>query len=96
MSAVEKVVIPRPGNPAPRYPEMLRRAGVEGSVTARFVVDTLGMVEPASVQIVQSSHVLFEHSVREAIRRMRFVPAELQGRRVRQLVEQGYGFTITH
>lgn len=95
MTAVEKVVVPRRGNPAPRYPEMLRRAGVEGSVTARFVVDTLGMVEPASVQIVQASHALFEQAVREAIRRMRFVPAELQGRRVRQLVEQGYGFTIT-
>lgn len=95
MTSVEKVVVPRPGNPAPRYPEMLRRAGVEGTVTARFVVDTLGMVEPASVQIVQASHGLFEQSVREAIRRMRFVPAELEGRRVRQLVEQGYGFTIT-
>jgi periplasmic protein TonB len=95
MNAVEKVVVPRPGNPAPRYPELLRSAGVEGSVTARFVVDTLGTVEPASVRIVQATHVLFEQSVREAIRRMRFVPAELQGRRVRQLVEQRYGFTIT-
>jgi protein TonB len=95
VTSVERVVVPRAGNPAPRYPEMLRRAGVEGSVTARFVVDTLGMVEPASVQMVHASHPLFEQAVREAIRRMRFSPAELQGRRVRQLVEQGYGFTIT-
>ena len=36
----------------PRYPEMLRQAGIGGRVLVRFAVDTLGRVDPASVTVV--------------------------------------------
>jgi outer membrane biosynthesis protein TonB len=42
---VEKAVVAIPGTATPRYPAMLQSAGVEGSVRAQFVVDTLGRVE---------------------------------------------------
>jgi outer membrane biosynthesis protein TonB len=35
---VESAVTPAPGSEAPRYPDALRSAGVEGEVLAQFVV----------------------------------------------------------
>jgi protein TonB len=90
---VEREVVPL-GNAAPRYPEALRTAGVEGEVIAEFVVDTTGRVEPATVTIVRGAHPLFETAVRDALRRMRFRAAEAGGRRVRQLVRQPFTFSL--
>ena len=93
-NVVERAVAPL-GGAAPRYPEALRAAGASGEVVAEFVVDTAGRVEPSSVAIVASTHALFEQSVRDALRRMRFQPAEAGGRRVRQLVRQPFTFSLT-
>ncbi len=92
---VDKPVEPFANQPVPRYPAMLRSAGVEGRVDVRFVVDTLGRVEPASIQIIDSTHQQFVDSVLSALLRQRFLPAEVAGRRVRQLVTQPFVFTIT-
>lgn len=80
--------------PRPAYPEMLRAAGIEGRVVVRFVVDSAGRVEPQSIEVVEASHALFERAVREALPRFRFAPAEVGGRRVRQLVELPIAFTL--
>ncbi len=50
---VEKQVSPYPGNTAPRYPDMLRSANVEGEVLAQFVVDTTGRADMSHVQGAQ-------------------------------------------
>jgi periplasmic protein TonB len=92
---VEKPVLPLDGNPAPRYPTMLARAGVEGEVLLQFVVDTVGAVEPGSIHSIRATQPQFESAVREALVRARFVPAEYGGHRVRQLVEQSFTFAIT-
>lgn len=94
-NVVEKEVTPLPGSATPRYPSMLQSAGVDGSVRAQFVVDTLGRVEQGSFRALESTHDLFTASVREALARARFTPAEAGGRKVRQLVEQTFTFTIT-
>ena len=91
---VDRPVVAFPDNPAPRYPASLQAMGIAGDVVARFVVDTLGRVEPTSVAIAQSSHDLFERAVRDALSRARFHPAEWGGQRVRQLVEQRFAFSI--
>jgi protein TonB len=91
---VEKQVEVAPGNAPPRYPDALRDRGVEGSVVAQFVVDAAGRVEDGSVRFVRSDNVLFEAAVRTALMRMRFVPAEVGGRKVRQLVQMPFVFTI--
>ena len=91
---VEREVQPLGGG-APRYPETLRSAGVEGTVVTEFVVDTTGRVESAGVTIVGGAHPLFEAAVRQALRGMRFRPAEAGGRKVRQLVRQPFTFALT-
>jgi len=92
---VEKAVVALPGTAAPRYPSMLQSAGVDGSVRAQFVVDTLGRVEQGTFRALESTHDLFTASVREALARARFTPAQVGGRKVRQLVEQTFTFSIT-
>jgi protein TonB len=92
---VEKPVVPAPGSTSPRYPDMLRQAGVEGEVLAQFVVDTTGRAEAGSLKVLKSSHDLFVQSVRNALPNMRFIPAEVGGRKVKQLVQQPFTFSIT-
>jgi len=75
------------------YPAMLRHQQVEGRVVAEFVVDTLGRVEPKSVRIVSATHALFANAARSALPRARYTPAELEGRKVRQLVVLPVRFT---
>ena len=91
---VDKAVVPRSGNPAPVYPGALRAAQVEGSVVARFIVDTTGRAEPASITFPESTHPDFATAVRQALLRSRYLPAVVAGRPVRQLVEQRFAFTI--
>ncbi len=82
------------GSGAPRYPEALRSSGVEGKVVALFVVDEKGRAEADSVRFLSSDNALFDEAVRRALPRMRFVPAEIGGRKVRQLVQMPFVFTI--
>src|SRR6478609_5687613 len=91
---VEKPVVPAPGSISPRYPDMLRQAGVEGEVLAQFVVDTTGKAEPGSLKILKSSHDMFVQSVKNALPNMKFIPAEVGGRKVKQLVQQPFTFSI--
>lgn len=92
---VEKQVTVVPGAAPPRYPEVLRSAGVEGQVTALFVVDEEGRAEEESIRFVRSDNRLFEDAVRVALHRMRFIPAEIGGRKVRQLVQMPFVFTLS-
>ena len=92
---VEKQVIQAPGSPTPRYPEMLKAGGVEGEVLAQFVVDTTGRAEPSTFKVLKTSHELFTVAVRNALPSMRFLPAEVGGRKVKQLVQQPFTFAIT-
>lgn len=92
---VEKQVSLIAGGASPRYPEALRTAGVEGQVVAQFVVDMEGRVEAGSVRLVRSDNALFDESVRVALARMRFTPAEIAGRKVRQLVEMPFVFALS-
>lgn len=91
---VEKPVGAMPGSAGPRYPDILRSGGVEGQVLAQFVVDTTGRVEVASFRVLRSDHAMFEQAVRSALPNMRFLPAEIGGRKVKQLVQQPFVFAL--
>jgi protein TonB len=91
---VEKPVAPVPGTGSPRYPDILRSASVEGEVLAQFVVDTTGRVEVSTFKVIRKSHDLFEAAVRSALPQMRFLPAEVGGRKVKQLVQQPFVFAL--
>ena len=78
----------------PRYPEALRRAGVDGTVVVKFVVDTLGRVDMTSIEVLSSSHDLFTTAVRETLGRMRFTPAKVGDRKVRATAMMPFHFTL--
>jgi hypothetical protein len=51
-----------------------------------FVVDTSGVVEEPSIRLVSSTDGDYEDAVRETISKLRYEPARLAGRKVRQVV----------
>ena len=82
------------GSAAPISPPRMLDQHVEGTVHARFVIDSSGHTDPLTIEIVSASTNDFAQSVREAIPLMRFNAAVAGGRRVRQLVEQAFAFHI--
>ncbi|HWH50046.1 MAG TPA: TonB family protein [Gemmatimonadaceae bacterium] len=92
---VEKQVAPYPTNTAPRYPDMLRSANVEGEVLAQFVVDTTGRADMREFKILKSTHDLFTAAVKSALPQMRFYPAEVGGHKVKQLVQMPFQFSLS-
>ncbi len=79
---------------APIYPRDLAAIGTEGQVQATYVVDTVGRVDTATIEVVQSDDPRFTESVRTALGEMLFRPARRAGKPVRQLVEQKFRFKI--
>jgi protein TonB len=78
----------------PRYPESLRRAGVEGDVTVQFVVDTTGRVDMRSIEVLRSTHDAFTAAVRETLEKLRFAPGAAGERKVRALAVMPFHFTL--
>ena len=91
---VDKPVSQAPNSAVPAYPDILRQAGVEGTAIVSFVVDTTGRVDLTTFKVVHSTHDLFTTAVRNALPRMRFIPAETSRGKVRQVVQQPFSFAI--
>ena len=70
-------------------------AGVEGQVVAVFVVDDQGRVEAGTISFLRSDNEQFEREVLATLRNMRFAPAEVGGRKVRQLVQMPFVFKLS-
>jgi TonB family protein len=80
--------------PIPVYPELLRRAGVEGRVLLQAIVDTTGRVDTASLKVLSSPNPGFNESARQWLSRAIFRPARVHGRIVRSLVNLPIDFKI--
>jgi len=91
---VERIAWPHRDNPRPRYPSDLQRAGIEGTLLVEFVVDSTGRVDEKTLSFPNNAQPGFLRSVRDALLRSRYFPAELAGMRVRQLVQQQFSFVI--
>jgi TonB family protein len=91
---VDSMVTRFPESAAPSYPAKLLELKVEGGAYVQFVVDTTGLADTLSFRVISSTHPEFAQSVREALPNMRFHPAILRSRKVRQLVEQPFMFKI--
>ncbi|MCZ7638456.1 MAG: energy transducer TonB [Verrucomicrobia bacterium] len=76
----------------PQYPEALRRARVEGTVTVVFVLDETGRVEDPRVE--SSSHKEFETPALEAVRKWKFKPGMKDGQAVRTYLRQPIRFRV--
>ena len=84
-----------PGSGQLHYPDELRSANIQGDVLAQFVVDENGRYEANSFKVLRSSHALFTQAVRDAVPDIRFIPAEYQGKRVKQIVQQPFTFSLS-
>lgn len=77
---------------APVYPERLRANRVEGNVLVQFVVDENGSAEMTSFKVLRSTDNEFTEAVKKAVNASSFHPAEIKGKKVKQLVQQPYKF----
>jgi protein TonB len=91
---VEKQVAAVPCSTCLNYPDQLKSAGVEGEVLAQFVVDTTGRYESGTFKVLKSTNEQFTNAVKSALPRMKFYPAEVGGRKVKQLVQQPFTFSL--
>jgi TonB family protein len=89
---VDSIATPIAGSIQTQYPSALFEAGVAGTATVRFIVDTSGVVEMSTLEIT-ASHDLFAQAARQALSGARFTPAFLGGRRVRQVVALPFRFS---
>ena len=89
---VTNPVAPEAGSATPHYPDVLRTAKIEGMVLMSFVVDTTGKIDMPSALVLKAPDERFLPTVIAALPEMRFTPAKIDGRRVKQLVSQPYYF----
>jgi len=80
--------------PLPVYPDLLRQAGIEGSVVVEAVVDTTGRVLAQSIAVVAASSPGFIAPARQALLATLFRPAMVGGKPVRMRVRIPYEFAI--
>ena len=78
-----------------RYPEILRTAGIEGTVMLEFIIDTLGRAERNSIRIVRSPQAAFDGPAKEVVLSCRYHPGRISGRAVRVRVQLPIMFSIS-
>jgi periplasmic protein TonB len=93
-SGVDKPALALANNPAPRYPDVLRRANIGGEVVVQVVIDTTGRADLTTARVLSSNNPAFTEAVLSALPRARYVAAESGGRKVRMWVVQSFVFTI--
>lgn len=74
------------------YPEIARRAGLEGTVLVHVLVNPRGTVERA--EIIQGVHPLLDKAAMEAAGRCRFLPGKQRGVAVPVWVAVPYRFRL--
>jgi TonB family protein len=76
------------------YPARLRDAGVVGRVTVGFTIDTLGTTGSGPKWVSRTTDVAFVTPALDAVRVMRFRPAQKDGRKVPVRVELPITFAL--
>ncbi len=102
--------VARPDNPKLSFPAELRPAigegqlmgsarvktMTQGTVRARFRVDSARTVVPGSVTVVSASDEAFAREIQRGLPSLRFVPASIDGRPLAQVVEQDFEFSLNY
>lgn len=94
VAEVDSAAVPEATSVAPAYPRSMMDAGIDGSATMRFVVDSLGRIDMATVLVLGATRPEFAAAVMQAMPMMRFRPARMGTIAVRQLAEQKFRFEI--
>jgi TonB family protein len=82
--------------PAVHYPDQLRRAGIQGRVIVRVLVDAQGRTEKGSARILESAHSGFNDVVIQYMERAQFRAAAASTGPVRSCVVIPVDFTIKY
>ncbi len=87
-------VKPEPINaPVPDYPDLARKAGIEGKAVVKMLVDIDGSV--IEVQILKSSgNQMLDEAAIAAARRSKFTPAKQRDKLVRVWVSKPFDFKL--
>jgi TonB family protein len=91
---VDSAAVRDPHSAAPAYPKDMEAKGINGIVSVRFVVDTTGRVDPATVTVLNATNESFARAVRTALPDMKFRPAMMGAKAVRQLSEEDFAFKV--
>ena len=91
---VDSAAVRDPHSVAPSYPKDMEAKGIDGLVRVRFVVDSTGFVDPATVTVLRATNESFARAVRTALPDMRFRPAMMGTKAVRQLSEEDFAFKV--
>jgi hypothetical protein len=91
---VDSAVVRSQSSAAPAYPLDLLTKKIQGSVNARYVVDTTGFADTTSFEVLTATNEGFIRAVRDALPYMRFTSAKIGTHKVRQIVEQSFTFRI--
>ena len=81
--------------PQPRYPDSARRAGKEGRVLLRVLVDEEGRTKAIEVN-TSSGHDMLDQAATEALKKWRFVPARADGRPIETWVKVPIEFQLSN
>jgi protein TonB len=80
--------------PMPQYPELARKAGIEGNAVVKALVDIDGSI--ASVSILKSSgNQMLDQAALVAAKNAKFTPAKQRDKHVRVYVSIPIRFTLT-
>lgn len=91
---VDSAAVRDPHSVAPAYPKDMEAAGINGLVRVRFVVDTTGRIDLSTITVLGSTNESFARAVRTALPNMRFRPAMMGPKAVRQLSEEDFAFKV--
>jgi TonB family protein len=91
---VDSAAVRDPRSAAPAYPADMELRGVEGLVKVRFVVDSTGLIDVTTIKVLETTNESFARAVRAAMPGMRFRPAMIGDKFVRQLSEQEFAFKV--
>lgn len=75
----------------PKYPELAKKAGIEGTVVVKVLVNTKGDVEQVEVL---KSHPLLDESAIEAARQFKFKPGKQRDKFVKVWVSIPFNFKL--
>lgn len=95
---LESVVEERPervSGPLPKYPDILRQAGIDGRVVVEAIIDTVGHAERGSIRILSSTNALFDQPSKECVAATVFRPGRIAGRAVRVRVQIPINYSVS-
>ncbi|MGH7662695.1 MAG: TonB family protein [Gemmatimonadaceae bacterium] len=78
----------------PLYPDHLRIIGIEGDVIVAFRVDSAGMPDTTTIEVVETVDVMFTDAVLASIPHIAFEPARRAGRPTSVWVKMPFSFEL--